>query len=274
MIFKTPKYLFGKNGKISERLCNSIGSGNRIILLLDYDGTLVPIKKTPSQAVLPKATLDLLRHLNKKSNVKLVVVTGRAHSDIKNLLPLRKILIVSNHGFQISGEEIKWLHPELIKDIPYLKDIYKSLKKELKNISGIMVEDKKLTLTIHFRSVENRSISVIRKTTDKIMQKYPSKFILTKGKKIFEVRPNINWNKGKAVQKILEMILNQKNKPNIIYIGDDKTDEDAFRILSNNAITIRVGRSKVSFAKFYVNNTHDVKVFLNKIDSLTSIRSE
>jgi trehalose 6-phosphate phosphatase len=267
MRYKSPKYLFDKGIKISSILKTA---KNGIILFLDYDGTLVPIKRIPSLAVLPQDMFDLLDRLCRKSKIRLVIVTGREHSDIKNLLPVRNIMIVSNHGFRISDKSIKWIHPELKIILPSLKKIYGLLNIILKDISGILIENKKLTLSVHFRNVANSLVPGIRKIINEIVQKFPDKLILTKGKKVIEVRPNIDWNKGKAVLKVLDLIQNNINKKSIIYIGDDKTDEDAFGILKKCAVTIRVGSSKYSLANYYVKDTAEVQIFLNKIDMINN----
>ena len=260
-----PKYLFTIDKKFINELGNKIKLCNRIILFLDYDGTLVPIKKTPQLAVLPQSTLMILKHLTKNKRLKLVIVSGRSHSDLKRLIRISKITIISNHGFEISGNNIKWINPGIKKILPSLKMITKTLKKEFKNIEGTIIENKKLTITVHFRNVKPRSIFRIKKIVDAIVQEHSGELISTLGKKIIEVRPNIDWNKGHAVVKILTHFQKKKTNDVAIYIGDDKTDEDAFFYLNQNAITIRVGKSKNTLAKYHVKNTREVNMLLNEI---------
>lgn len=272
-MLKSPKYLFEKNENIWGYLYNIINSHRGIILFLDYDGTLVPIKKTPSLAVLSPTIHELLIRLAKKRNLKLVLVSGRSHSDLKSLVRIQNILMVTNHGFRISSEKITWVHPGLKKMLPSLNKFSLLLKRELNNFSGAVVENKKLTLTVHFRNVENHLMPILKNNIYKLLQKYSNKLITTLGKKVIEVRPKIEWNKGKAVLKVLTMIRNREKKYCVIYIGDDKTDEEAFEILDDKAITIRVGWSNNSHAKYYLKNPREVQLFLNKIESLNSIRS-
>ena len=268
-----PKYLFKQHERIWTQLYKTIKSHHRIILFLDYDGTLVSIKKTPSLAILPYTIREQLQRLAEQHNLSLVLITGRSHSDIKNLVRIKNITIVSNHGYQISIGKKKWIHPEVKSFLPLLKKISQSLMESLKPFPETLVEDKEITLTVHFRNEEKRSVPLVKKIVSKVVQTYSKSFKTTTGKKIIEVRPNIEWNKGRAVLKVLTMLRFQKNKYTIVYIGDDKTDEDAFKMLRHKAITIRVGRSRNSQAEYYLRNPHEVQEFLDKIELMNSRRS-
>lgn len=267
-----PKYLFKQDERIWTQLYKTIKPHHRIILFLDYDGTLVPIKKTPSLAILPNTIREQLQRLAEQHNLSLVLITGRSHSDIKNLVRIKNITIVSNHGYQISTGKKKWIHPEVKRFLPLLKKISQSLMESLKPFPETLVEDKELTLTVHFRNEEKRLVPLVKKNISRIVQEHFTKLKTTTGKKIIEVRPNIAWDKGKAVLKVLTMFRFQKNKRTIIYIGDDKTDEDAFKVIRHKAITIRVGRNKSTHAEYYLRNPHEVEEFLDKIELINSRR--
>lgn len=269
----SPKYLFKQHEQVWTQLNKTIKSHHRIILFLDYDGTLVSIKKTPSLAILPYTIREQLQRLAEQHNLSLVLITGRSHSDIKNLVRIKNITIVSNHGYQISTGKKKWIHPEVKRFLPLLKKISQSLMESLKPFPETLVEDKEITLTVHFRNEEKRLVPLVKKNISRIVQEHFSKFRTTMGKKIIEVRPNIAWDKGRAVLKVLTMLRFQRNKHTIVYIGDDKTDEDAFKMLRHKAITIRVGWSRNSQAEYYVRNPQEVQEFLDKIELMNSRRS-
>jgi len=137
-------------------------------------------------------------------------------------------------------------------------------------LKSALVEDKKLTLTVHYRNVKNNLIRGLKKKVFDIVNDYKGKIRITTGKKIIEVKPDVNWNKGKAVLKILRKVNARDNKKNIIYIGDDNTDEDVFRVLDKKAITIHVGNKRKSFAQYYVKNVRGVQKFLEWIDSINN----
>ncbi len=260
-----PKYLFESRDNTGGRLIEKITSQRKIILFLDYDGTLVPIKKKPSLAVLSTSIRKLLKKLATHSNISVIIVTGRSFSDIKKLMGIKKITYVSNHGFQISGDKIKWIHPDAKRNIAILKKIFLLLNNALSSFPETLVEDKKLTLSVHFRNERNNHIQFVKKIVAATIQPFQENINKTAGKKVIEIRPNINWNKGKAVLKVLALLQHRKNKNSIICIGDDKTDEDAFRALRNKAITVHVGSKRNTKAYYYLQNTKQVKTFLETI---------
>lgn len=270
----TPKYLFESKGNTGGRLIEKITSQRKIILFLDYDGTLVPIKKKPSLAILSTSMHELLNKLAIHSNISVIIVTGRSFSDIKKLMGIKKITYISNHGFQISGDKIKWIHPDIKCNISILKKIFLLLNNALRSFPETLVEDKKLTLSVHFRNERNNHIPLVKKIVVATIQPFQENINKTTGKKVIEIRPNISWNKGKAVLKILALLQHRKNKNCIICIGDDKTDEDAFRALRNKAITVHVGSNLKTQAHYYLRNTKQVKTFLEMILLSSKNRNE
>ena len=260
-----PKYIFESKDKAGGRLIDKITSQRKIILLLDYDGTLVPIKKKPSLAVLSAGMHKLLKKLAVHSNFSVIIVTGRSSPDIKKLIGIKNIIYVSNHGFQISGKRIKWIHPGVKRNLPILKKILLLLNRDLKPFTKTFIEDKKLTLSVHFRNEKNSLIPFVKKIVATCIQPFQENIIKTTGKKVIEIRPSINWNKGKAILKILALLQHKKNKNSIVCIGDDKTDEDAFRALRNKAITVHIGSNLNTQAHYYLHNTKQVKTFLETI---------
>ena len=260
-----PRYFFEKDSNALNRIYNKLKSNSPVILFLDYDGTVVPIKQRPSLAVLSSKMRELLKNLAKHPNIFVGFVTGRSLTDIKSMARLKGISYIANHGFQISLPWGKWIHPDVKQKIPILKKIFSTLKNRLKTTKGVFIENKSLTLSIHYRNTPKGSIPHIKKTIRDILNSHGGFFRITNGKKVVEIRPNILWDKGCAVMKVLEMFKLQR-KPLIIYIGDDKTDEDAFRILRSNGITIHVGRTCNSQAGYFLNSPSQVKKLLESIN--------
>lgn len=270
----TPKYLFESKGNTGGRLIEKITSQRKIILFLDYDGTLVPIKSKPSFAVLSASMHKLLKKLAIHSNISFIMVTGRSFPDIKKLMGIKKITYISNHGFQISGDKIKWIHPDAKCNISILKKIFLLLKNALRAFPESFVENKLLTLSIHYRNVRNDFIPFVEQIVTTTIQPFLKNINSTTGKKVIEIRPNINWNKGKSVLKVLALLQHRINKNSIVYIGDDKTDEDAFKALRNKAITIHIGSNMKTQAHYYLHNTKQVKTFLEMILLSSKNRNE
>lgn len=268
----TPKHIFEKNTQRWQNILRRLKSSSRIILFLDYDGTLVPFMENPSSAVLSEHMEMLLSDVNNSKIGCVFIVTGRAYSSINKIFRIKGITIVSNHGFQINSDKDLWVHPDLKRFIPSLSKIKVQLTNKLKQFPSTFVENKKFTLTVHFRYEEIKLIPLVKKIVLEIMKDYQSDFHTTSGKKILEVRPNIKWDKGEAVLKILSGLRIKKYETSIVYIGDDLTDEDAFEALKNNAITIVVGREHNSKADYFLRNISEVHKLISSIHALVQER--
>ncbi len=238
----------------------------KYILFLDYDGTLTPIVKKPRLAVLPKARRDTLKAIARAPHILMAVISGRMLSDLKKKVSLRGIYYAGNHGFEIEGPKIKITHPKALKAKPLLRQIKAKLQKTFKDMKGIIIEDKILTLSLHYRLVSPGDFRKIKNIFPKIIKPYlkTKKIRITYGKKVFEIRPNVPWDKGRAVLWFIQKLAHGK-KVLPIYIGDDRTDEDAFRALKKKGITIRVGKSKKTHAQYYVKNVDAVYKFLESL---------
>lgn len=235
------------------------------ILLLDYDGTLSPIVQAPELAVLPADTAALLRSLSKF--FKVAVISGRSLINVKKLVGLKGIYYAGNHGLEIDGPGAKLIRHEAKLARPVITEICEKLQEGVRGIKGAIVEDKGLTASVHFRLVKGEGLrrlkSIFRDTVEPFVN--TGLVRVTSGKKVFEIRPNVDWNKGKAAVWIINSVdPNGKLVP--IYIGDDRTDEDAFLALKKKGITILVTKNpRKSNAKFFLRNVGEVKIFLRKL---------
>lgn len=243
-----------------------------LFLFLDCDGTLAPIADTPAKAVIPQRTKRLLALLAQKRNCKIAVISGRSLDDIRKKVGLRDIIYSGNHGFQINGPKLKH---ELVAPLGY-QEVLRRIKAELKNklsgVKGVLLEDKKLSLALHFRLADLKQLPLIRSVFSRSTAPYlkNNKIRIKPGKKILEVGPPVAWDKGKIVLWLLarQAALLKKQKIIPVYIGDDVTDEDAFKALKNKGLTIFVGAGNNSQAKYYLKDVKDVYDFLRYILNL------
>ena len=249
-----------------------------LLLLSDFDGTLCEIAKKPEQVRLSKKVKLSLKKLKELSDVTLGIISGRPLKDIKKIIGIKKIFYVGNHGLEleyVNKRERRKIFTlsGIKKTLPTLKKIKDELKKELDSIEGIIVEDKLYTLSVHYRMVKEKDLRRVKRIFQRVMRshKISGKVKVTLGKKVFEVRPPVDWHKGKAVIKI-KRILNKRNLITI-YLGDDITDENAFKVLNRNDISIFVGAKKKSNAKYKIKNADGVKDFLGMLYKLKSNRS-
>ncbi|MEA3493742.1 MAG: trehalose-phosphatase [Candidatus Margulisiibacteriota bacterium] len=238
----------------------------KYLLFLDYDGTLTPIVDKPSLAVLSVPRRRLLKKASKNRQIKIAVVSGRKLSDLKQKVNIKGIYYAGNHGFEIEGPKVRVIHPKAKKIIPTLVKIKSKLKNALKGISGIIVEDKVLTLSLHYRLAKTKDLKRIDRIFHSVTAPYKS-IRATHGKKVYEVRPKVKWDKGQAVLWLIKKIA-KKNKAVPIYIGDDVTDEDAFKVLKRKGLTLRVGRSKNSSAQRFLRNVNSVYNFIESLQKM------
>ena len=236
-----------------------------VILLSDYDGTLVQISKSPELAVLPREMKELLRALSK--SIKIVVVSGRQLSELKALVGLRKVYYVGNHGFEISGPKMRLVRPEAIRTATMIAQICQRLRERLGSTKGVIIEDKGATASVHYRMVKKSGAAALRRVFAETVDPYlkTGEIRITTGKKVLEIRPNVDWDKGKAITWIIAQV-DPKRELIPIYMGDDRTDEDAFIALEKSGITVLISKNKrKSHAKFFLKNVHEVKVFLDRL---------
>lgn len=236
-----------------------------LLLLMDYDGTLTPIVEKPEDAALSPDVRRFLSRVLKHHPT--AVISGRSLKDIRKLVGLRKIYYAGNHGLEIDGPGLKLVKPEAKRMASTLGKICIDLKSELGNIDGVIVEDKGLTASVHYRLVARRKLRILKRIFTRITKPYldSGKIKIVRGKKVLEIRPNIDWDKGKAVLWIIDA-LKPKGGALPIYLGDDETDEDAFRALRGKGITILVSNSpRKSNAEYFLKNVDEVKAFLEKL---------
>lgn len=239
---------------------------NQVILFLDYDGTLTPIVEKPEMAVLPSKAKKVLKELAKNKNFHVFIISGRSMIILKELVDIDNIVCIGNHGLEIEGENIDFEGFSFSRFREILDFLKWEITKELAFFQGAFVEDKGLGLSVHYRMLNLKDESIFKHLLEDITDKFCSmkEIRITSGKKVFELRPPIDWDKGKALLWILKNQHLQGSKRNVIpvYIGDDATDEDAFLAIEGMGITIHVGNEEYSCAQYYLNNTDEVVRFL------------
>jgi trehalose 6-phosphate phosphatase len=265
----TPRPLFDRRRTMLKQVRTLLARSRRIILFLDFDGTLVPIQKTPLLATLPTGTRALLRKLSNHPNIVVALVTGRSQADIQAKVRLRNVFWIANHGFEISMRRSHWVHPTAKEARLVLGQIARKLKRALARVQGLLIENKRYSLTVHYRNVLGPSVGFVKGTTRRLLRPYQGNLRITTGKKVLEVRPDAPWNKGHAVEHVLRRLRPDKTTL-VVYAGDDSTDEDAFKHLRGRALTILVGRRTVSHASYRVPSPKAVALVLEMIPAATS----
>eukprot|EP00472_Partenskyella_glossopodia_P004598 CAMPEP_0197523478 /NCGR_PEP_ID=MMETSP1318-20131121/8395_1 /TAXON_ID=552666 /ORGANISM="Partenskyella glossopodia, Strain RCC365" /LENGTH=404 /DNA_ID=CAMNT_0043076181 /DNA_START=327 /DNA_END=1541 /DNA_ORIENTATION=- len=309
----------------------------QLVVFLDYDGTLTPIVDVPSEAKISEEVRGTVHRV--ASAFPTAVITGRSISTVTDFMRLDSVYYAGSHGFDIrspGGEKI--ICQVGAEFLPLLSSAFNRLRVVLNDIPGMLVEDNKYSVSVHYRRVSERYWSTVEAVVDEEIARSNGKLRKGSGKKVWELRANIDWHKGKAVRELLTKVTGEiavsqsqsspssdakatrkrktidtttgaavaekeaagtattpqhgesktavsRNNNEIearkldlfaVYIGDDTTDEDAFRELSDSkaGVGIRVlskdgSRGEATAASYVLESVEEVRKFLEKLLTLT-----
>ncbi|CAN6330799.1 unnamed protein product [Urochloa humidicola] len=259
-----------------EEIIN-LAQGRRIALFLDYDGTLTPIVNNPDNTFMS----DEMRATVRKAAALFTtsIVSGRSRAKVMDFVQIMEINYAGSHGFdimtsatagststsEITGEPCLY---EPAKDfLSKINEVCEFLERETDGIMGATVENNKYCISIHYRNVADEDKLLVKEVVNNAQKQHSLK--LTQGHMVYELRPPIDWNKGHAVGYLLKSLgLDNPENTFSVYIGDDKTDEDAFEVLreQQRGVGILVAESSKPTAAFYsVKNPMEVQTFLQKL---------
>jgi len=231
-----------------------------VVLFLDFDGTLTPIVAYPKDAYLQEKMKNTLIKLSNQCTI--AILSGRGLSDIKSRVGINGVYYSGSHGFEIEGPGIKMEYEPALEFIELFDKLEYELKKELESINGALVERKKFSIALHYRNVSNDQKALVEKAADETIKKYP-KIRKTFGKEVYELLPNLNWNKGAALEWLVDALQIDKKGSKIFYIGDDITDEDAFCAIKTYGIGILVSSElRKTGAQYKLEDTDETLRFL------------
>ncbi|MFW5999579.1 MAG: trehalose-phosphatase [Halanaerobiaceae bacterium] len=239
-----------------------IREAGHLFLFLDYDGTLAPFHDNPRQAAPLPGIPSLLTSLAVREEYTVSLISGRSLEDLKQMVSLSEVNYAGNHGLQIEladGGELDWVESAGL-DLEPLLDIREWFANNYGEKPGYRLEDKGTVLTFHYPADESS-----RRLLDNLEAMITSGLEIITGRQIVEVRPT-GWNKGRAVEYICEYYEKkyQLKEHLTVYLGDDTTDEDAFRILEEQGIGIYVtnGEERNTAADYFLENPREVKKLL------------
>lgn len=252
------RWLFDSLPWFAEQL----SAKERAAVMLDFDGTLAPIVEDPEAAMMPDATRSVLSALVSSERGEVALISGRSIRDLEERAGLDEIYYAGNHGLEIRHGNQIFLAPGAAAASALLEPAAEALRARLAPIAGTLVENKGLTLSIHSRRVAREHLPELERRVASVFEGLRGRMNLRRGSEVFEISPRIDWDKGKAAVWILDRIGRRAALP--IYIGDDTTDEDAFVAL-REGVTVRVGASQETAARFHVRDTAEVRECLEWI---------
>ncbi len=248
------RYLLKSVEEMRSRL-----KGREISLFLDYDGTLTPVTGRPEDARISFQMKELVRVL--AGSMPVAIVSGRGLADIEALVGIDGLAYAGNHGLEAASPDFTMTYDigrAAREELDGLEPALTGLEEDFK---GVIFENKGSSYTVHYRLLGSRHFHAFKEAFDRITAPALSRGLvrLALSKRAFEIRANVDWNKGRAVLWMLDRNRFRGTMP--VFIGDDETDKDAYRALGPGGVSVHVG-SEAEEAAFHLVAQDEVKVFL------------
>ncbi|XP_074279682.1 putative trehalose-phosphate phosphatase 2 isoform X2 [Silene latifolia] len=265
-----------------EMMCAA--QGKTIAVFLDYDGTLSPIVNDPDTAFMTDKMRTVVHDV--ASCFPTSIISGRSRDKVYEFVKLDNIYYAGSHGMDImaplhplktvnfkfhakavdrKGNKLAIYQPAN-KYLPEIKQ--KSLIEKTSVIDGVQIEDNKFCMSVHFRNMLDQDLNELEHKVNSVLEEHPN-FRLTRGKKVLEIRPPVDWDKGHALEYLLDSLgLSSSNDVLPIYIGDDTSDEDAFKRIHQKRqgySIIVTSKPRETWASYSLYDTSEVMLFLEHL---------
>lgn len=214
----------------------------------DFDGTLAEIEQTPDKVTFRPVARFIVEELAKSYTVG--IITGRALPEIKKLVGIKGIYYSGNHGVEIEGPGLRFVEKNSARSVRFIGSLVKRIRRKLKPY-GAIVQPKKYSVAVHYRTVEPRLVRNLLDDLETITASAvkSGKIRLQLGKKVVEIKPPVEWDKGKAIEKIIRK---RGKTGRVFFFGDDMTDEDGFRKVNElKGVSVFVGELERETAAKY-----------------------
>jgi trehalose-phosphatase len=240
---------------------------NRLVLFLDFDGTLTPITRDPSRPCLSPPLRHLLEGIRDTGRTTVVIISGRSLQDLRRRTCLRGVYHAGSHGFEISGPGVRFVHEAARSSKPILDAIRADLESVIGACEGVSMENKPYSIALHHRAAGRATALSLRSLLRERLTAHADgarRLKIIRGKKVLEIVPRVSWDKGAAALEIMRR-LPDKGLP--VCVGDDATDETLFLAFRESGVTVRVGTSQRTAAEYYLRGQWEVPLLLQGIVS-------
>jgi trehalose 6-phosphate phosphatase len=230
-----------------------------LLLVCDFDGALAPVYDNPAAATLSADVRRPLAGLAAGGRVTVVVGSGRSAADVRARADVPGLIVAGNHGLELAGPGWEHVDPAVAETTAGVGQLAGKLTRALAGTAGVVVEDKGLSVTVHYRHAALEQHEAVRSAVHGVLSNCSHPFVLTCGRMCFDLRPRVYWNKGEAVKWLASHV----GQPDalVVFVGGDPTDEDAFTALPDG-VTVRVGCGPETAAKYHVDGPDGVRKFL------------
>lgn len=207
----------------------------RTLVALDFDGTLAALRREPAAVRLPPARRALLKRLARVPGTEVLVVSGRPQAFLRRALSGAGAALAGEHGWVLEGLGPRWRHPKLGLRARQARALAAAARRAVRGLPGVRVEAKTAAVAVHWRRAPRviRDPSALKRSLEALL---PRGWRLAGGKRIWEFRPADAWGKGELI-----LLAARRRGAGIVFVGDDSTDEEAFRLLGRRARTVKVG---------------------------------
>ncbi len=235
--------------------------GRRTAVFLDYDGTLTPIVSRPEEAFLSQEMRAAVRRLSRLCPV--AIISGRDRERLKEFVGLDGVYYAGSHGLDIEGPEGSGLRNDVGSEFGGVIQRFSArMEGDVLGVPGALVERTAYTAAVHYRLAPPERVRDVEAAVDRALLEFPT-LRKTHGKMVFEVRPQLDWDKGTAVTWLLEALGLGGEGTVPIYIGDDVTDEDAFQTIREQGVGVLVSeRVRETSARYMLRDTAEARWFL------------
>lgn len=241
-----------------NQMRDAVEQSGHLFVALDFDGTLCPIAQTPGNVVVPTATLRVLESLCESDRTAVAILSGRPISDLMRYLPM-PVYYSGNHGLEIQGPGLRFHHEQARRLRPDLELAQRRLLDAIAKWPEAWVEDKELTLTVHYRAVDPQHHRELVPVIRRALAPFGCRFGMRSGRMAMEIHPRVDWNKGAAVKFLREHV--GMGEAACLTIGDDRTDETMFRA-NPGQWNVKVGASAYTSANLYLDDPSEVETLL------------
>ena len=244
-------------------------TGTPLVVMLDVDGTLAPIVSRPEDAAVPDETRAAVAVLAARAHTTVVLVSGRAAGDARRIVAVSNVWVIGNHGAEtVAPDGDETVDPQVAPYEAAMAQARSTLRSLLAPVRGAFVEDKRWTLSVHYRLVDPNVVPRVQSTATRVARDLGLR--VHEGKMVHEVRPPVRVDKGTAVFALATRLGGLAADASLVFAGDDRTDEDAFRVLRHRApraVTVRVteGPTAETVAEFTVADPPAMRAFLEEL---------
>lgn len=249
---KSPRHLL----ECWPQVLSKLRGTRHVVLFLDFDGTLVRLRRRPEDVRLTRTRRRLLHRLAGSPRVSLYFISGRGLEDLRRLVQVPGAHYLGLHGWERSDEEGA--------EFPWQKRLMRAkqfVERRIRNLPGVWIQDKRACFGVHYRNAAPVDAKKAHAVVMEALDRLGPEFHLLAGKKIWELIPRRMGTKGDAARSILAQTA---GRPAVFYFGDDTTDETAFAVL-RNAFTVRVGKFHKTHARFFLKGPGEVAEALSRL---------